>query len=202
MEASGKGFLPTEESVPCDAECLAEVTAGRVGGPSYGADLASGAREAVARTRAWLCSQQHADGHWVAELEGDTILESETILLLAFLGREDSELARRCARYLVEKQLPEGGWAMYPGGGVEISGSVKAYFALKLTGHDVEAEYMVRARRAIRAHGGADAVESLQGRAALGCGLGAAAVAEPAAVLCRHDDVELVEVGGQCVHRH
>ena len=25
---------------------------------------------------------------------------------------------------------------MYPGGGVEISGSVKAYFALKLTGHD------------------------------------------------------------------
>jgi len=160
MEASGKGFLPTEESVPCDAECLAEVTAGRVGGPSYGADLASGAREAVARTRAWLCSQQHADGHWVAELEGDTILESETILLLAFLGREDSELARRCARYLVEKQLPEGGWAMYPGGGVEISGSVKAYFALKLTGHDVEAEYMVRARRAIRAHGGADAVNS------------------------------------------
>ena len=41
-------------------------------------------------------------------------------------------------RYLVEKQLPEGGWAMYPGGGVEISGSVKAYFALKLTGHDPE----------------------------------------------------------------
>ncbi len=117
-------------------------------------------REAVARTRAWLLSQQHADGYWVAELEGDTILESETILVLAFLGREDSELARRCAQYLLEKQLPGGGWAMYPGGDVEISGSVKAYFALKLTGHDVEAEQMVRARRAILAHGGADAVNS------------------------------------------
>ena len=51
-----------------------------------------------------------------------------------------------CAAYLVEKQLPDGGWAMYPGGGVEISGSVKAYFALKLTGHDPSAEYMQRAR--------------------------------------------------------
>jgi len=115
---------------------------------------------AIARTRDWLLSQQHPEGYWVAELEGDTILESETILLLAFLGREDSELARRAAQYLLEKQLPEGGWAMYPGGGVEISGSVKAYFALKLTGHDVASEPMRRAREAILAHGGADAVNS------------------------------------------
>ncbi len=49
---------------------------------------------------------------------------------------------------------------MYPGGGVEISGSVKAYFALKLTGHDPAAEHMQRARQAILAHGGADAVNS------------------------------------------
>lgn len=117
-------------------------------------------RRAIARTRSWLLGRQQPDGHWVAELEGDTILESETILLLAFLGEETSQLARRAARYLVEKQLPDGGWSMYPGGGVEISGSVKAYFALKLTGHDPSAEYMQRARRAILAHGGADAVNS------------------------------------------
>ena len=56
--------------------------------------------------------------------------------------------------------MPDGGWAKFPGGKLDISGSVKAYFALKLTGHDPEAEFMVRARRAIRAHGGADAVNS------------------------------------------
>ena len=122
--------------------------------------LAAPARRAIHRTRQWLLSQQYEDGSWCAELEGDTILESETILLLAFLGREDSELAVRCAAYLVEKQLPEGGWAMYPGGRVEVGGSVKAYFALKLTGHDPSAEYMQRARTAILAHGGADAVNS------------------------------------------
>ena len=122
--------------------------------------LAEPVRRAVARTRTWLLGQQHEDGHWVAELEGDTILESETILLLAFLGREECDLARRAAQHLVDAQLPEGGWAMYPGGGVEISGSVKAYFALKLTGHDPSEECMQRARRAILAHGGADAVNS------------------------------------------
>ena len=117
-------------------------------------------RRAIHRTRHWLLDQQQEDGAWCAELEGDTILESETILLLAFLGHEDSDLAQRCAAYLVEKQLPDGGWAMYPGGSIEISGSVKAYFALKLTGHNPSAEYMERARAAILAHGGADAVNS------------------------------------------
>ncbi|NQT17893.1 MAG: squalene--hopene cyclase, partial [Planctomycetes bacterium] len=122
--------------------------------------LAEPVRHAIARTRAWLLSRQRRDDHWVAELEGDSILESETVLLLAFLGREDSSLAKRAAQRLVQSQLPQGGWAMYPGGEVEISGSVKAYFALKLTGHDPSAEYMQRARSAILAHGGADAVNS------------------------------------------
>jgi squalene-hopene/tetraprenyl-beta-curcumene cyclase len=130
--------------------------------PQSGFEAVSGAgvRKAIRRARQWLLAEQRDDGHWCAELEGDTILESETILLLAFLGEEESDLARRAAEYLIEKQLPEGGWAMYPGGAAEVSGSVKAYFALKLTGHDPSAEYMQRARRAILALGGADAVNS------------------------------------------
>jgi len=116
--------------------------------------------EAIGRTRDWLLSRQNADGHWCAELEGDTILESEYILLLAWLGREDEPVAHKAARYMLTKQLPEGGWSLYPGGKMEISASVKAYFALKLTGHDADAPYMCRAREAILAHGGADAVNS------------------------------------------
>ena len=125
-----------------------------------GGRLAVPVRRAIGRTRAWLLGQQHGDGSWCAELEGDSILASETILLLAFLGREGSDLAGRLAKRLVEKQLPDGGWAMFPGGEVDISGSVKAYFALKLTGHDVASEPMQRARRAILRNGGANAVNS------------------------------------------
>ncbi|MFQ5734537.1 MAG: hypothetical protein ACE5KM_21590, partial [Planctomycetaceae bacterium] len=48
---------------------------------------------AIDRTRDYLLGEQHPDGYWVGELEGDTILESEYILLLAWLGREHSETA-------------------------------------------------------------------------------------------------------------
>ncbi len=117
-------------------------------------------QRAIGRTRTWLLDEQHSDGHWVAELEGDTILESEYVLLLAFLGRHQSEVSHKAARYILRQQLAGGGWTTYPGGPVDISVSVKAYFALKLTGHDPSSEPMQRARRAILAHGGADAVNS------------------------------------------
>ena len=122
--------------------------------------LSSPLRTAILRTRQWLLSEQQEGGYWVGELEGDTILESEFILLLAYLGRENSDLAAQAARYLVAKQLDAGGWAKYPDGPIDISASVKAYFALKLTGHDPSEEPMQRARQAILAGGGADRVNS------------------------------------------
>ena len=116
---------------------LSEPQAGRFGGEQQNP---SAAAHAIARTRDWLLAAQHADGHWVAELEGDTILESEYILLLAFLGRHTSQTASKVARYLLEQQLASGGWTTHPGGRLDISVSVKAYFALKLTGHDRDSE--------------------------------------------------------------
>lgn len=122
--------------------------------------LAQEVQQAIGRTSRWLLERQASDGHWCAELQGDSILESETLLLWAFLGRERCELARRLAQYLLEIQLPEGGWASFPGGPLNISASVEAYFALKLTGHDPASEPMRRARQAILQHGGADRANS------------------------------------------
>ncbi len=122
--------------------------------------LSARTKRAVERTCAWFLDQQQPDGHWVAELEGDTILESEYILLLAFLGRHDEPVSHKAARYILDSQLEDGGWNCYPGGPIDISVSVKAYFALKLTGHDPSSEPLQRARGAILAHGGADAVNS------------------------------------------
>src|SRR5262245_4039053 len=115
---------------------------------------------AIERTRDCLLSLQAPEGYWVGELEGDTILESEYILLLAYLGQARSQTARLCANYILQKQLPGGGWAIFPGGPLEVSASVKAYWALKLTGHSPQAAYMVRAGSAIRAAGGAEQVNS------------------------------------------
>ena len=117
-------------------------------------------QQAVDRARRCLLDQQMPDGHWIGELQGDTILESEFILLMAFLEREREERVARAANYLLEQQTSDGGWNNYPDGPIELSVSVKAYFALKLAGHDPDLPYMRRARDIIRSLGGAAACNS------------------------------------------
>src|SRR4051812_40067029 len=105
-------------------------------GPRFLQRPASPLRRAVDAARNCLLGLQHVDGHWCAELQGDTILESEYILLMAFLGREGEEKVRRAANYIISQQRPEGAWSAYPGGPLDVSVSVKAYFALKLAGEE------------------------------------------------------------------
>ena len=115
---------------------------------------------AIQDAQAWLLAAQRPDGHWCGELEGDTILETEYVLLLHFLGRLGDPRVGKAARYVRGRQLPEGGWAIYPGGPPEVSASVKAYFVLKLAGDDAEAPHMQRARRAVHELGGIEACNS------------------------------------------
>jgi squalene-hopene/tetraprenyl-beta-curcumene cyclase len=114
----------------------------------------------VNRGRAGLLARQQPDGHWVGELEGDTILESEFVLLLAFLSKLDDPRIKLLANYLLKRQLPGGGWANYTDGPAEISVSVKAYFALKIAGHAADEPHMTRAAEVIRELGGAEATNS------------------------------------------
>lgn len=116
--------------------------------------------QAVARAREHLLSLQEEDGHWCGELEADTVVESEYVLLLHFLGRGGEARARKAAEYIRRHRLPEGGWAIYRGGPPEVSASVKAYFVLKLLGDDPEAPHMQRARRTILRLGGVEATNT------------------------------------------
>jgi squalene-hopene/tetraprenyl-beta-curcumene cyclase len=115
---------------------------------------------AVEAAKRYLLATQASDGHWVGELEGDTILESEYVLTMHFLGRAEQLRVRKAAEHLRRKQLPTGGWAIYEGGPAEVSSSVKAYFVLKLMGDDPNAPHMARARQTILAHGGIEACNS------------------------------------------
>ncbi len=117
-------------------------------------------RDAVEQARRYLLSEQHDDGHWCAELEGDTILESEYVLCLYFFGRSGEERIEKATGYLRRQQGEDGGWANYPGGPADVSASVKAYVVLKLAGDDPESPHMTRARDRILALGGVDACNS------------------------------------------
>ncbi len=67
----------------------------------------------------------------------------------------DDALQAKMARYIRANQMEGGGWPLYFGGEMNISCSVKAYYALKLAGDSVDAPHMRRAREAILARGGA-----------------------------------------------
>ncbi|HEY1609143.1 MAG TPA: squalene--hopene cyclase [Paraburkholderia sp.] len=112
----------------------------------------------VARATDALLAAQKADGHWVYELEADATIPAEYVLLVHYLGETANlELERKIARYLRRIQRPDGGWPLFTDGAVDVSASVKAYFALKMIGEPEDAEHMVRARAAILAAGGAEA---------------------------------------------
>ncbi|NJL29523.1 MAG: squalene--hopene cyclase, partial [Thermoanaerobaculia bacterium] len=117
-------------------------------------------RRAVESAQAALLAQTNPDGHWCGELEGDTILESEYALVLHFLDRGDDPRITALAATLRQKQLPTGGWSLYPEGPADVSASVKAYLVLKLAGDDPERPHMARARRKILELGGVDACNS------------------------------------------
>jgi squalene-hopene/tetraprenyl-beta-curcumene cyclase len=110
--------------------------------------------EAVKRSQQWHLNRQSQAGYWVHELEADTTLTSEYLMLRRFLGLADPEKERKAVRYLIDAQLPEGGWPIYSGGPPEISASVKAYFALKLSGTSAEEPFMQKARAVILSKGG------------------------------------------------
>ena len=111
--------------------------------------------EAISRASESLIALQHSDGHWVFELEADVTIPSEFILLQHYFGCIEPELQARIAGYIRATQGADGGWPMFYGGALDISASVKAYFALKAAGDPVDAPHMERARTAILAGGGA-----------------------------------------------
>ena len=122
-------------------------------------ELAAALERAIAQATDAILAAQQPDGHWVYELEADATIPAEYILLVHYLGEAPNvELERKIARYLRRIQLPDGGWPLFTEGAMDVSASVKAYFALKMAGEPEQAEHMQRARRAILAAGGAEAV--------------------------------------------
>ncbi len=110
---------------------------------------------AIGAARAALLGLQSAPGHWLFELEADCTIPAEYILMMHFLGEIDAALQAKLAVYLRARQADHGGWPLYYAGDFDISCSVKAYFALKLAGDDIDAAHMRRARAAILDYGGA-----------------------------------------------
>ena len=72
-------------------------------------DIKSRVAAAMDATRRYLLSRQHEDGYWCGELEADTTLESDYILLHALLGTGNAHRIAKAARYILNHQNEDGG---------------------------------------------------------------------------------------------
>jgi squalene-hopene/tetraprenyl-beta-curcumene cyclase len=110
---------------------------------------------AIARAAAQLTQLQDREGFWCFHLEADASITAEYILMMHFMDELEAPLQTQLARSLRATQTATGGWCLFPGGALDLSCSVKAYYALKLAGDDPNAPHMTAAREAILARGGA-----------------------------------------------
>jgi len=123
-------------------------------------DLSSRVAASVDAARKCLLSLQHKEGYWSGELEADTTLESDYVLLHTLLGTGKQERFEKCCNYILRHQNEDGGWPISIDGPSNLSASVKAYFALKLSGYKPDHPALVRARVKILQMGGATEVNT------------------------------------------
>lgn len=110
--------------------------------------------DAIQRAQHHLLALQAPDGFWVGELEADSTLTSEYLLLHHLVGQVDPARGTKAVGYLRDRQGPDGSWNLFEGGAGNLSATIKAYFALKLADVPLEDPALVRAREWIRARGG------------------------------------------------
>jgi squalene-hopene/tetraprenyl-beta-curcumene cyclase len=110
--------------------------------------------DAITRAQTWLLAHQAPDGHWVGELEANTTITSEYLLLCHLIDRVDRRKEAKAVRYLRRRQSPDGSFNLFEDGPANLSATIKAYFAMKLAGVRPDDSAMVAARERIREMGG------------------------------------------------
>jgi len=130
--------------------------------------LLAGTARAASRAVDYFLRTQHDAGYWWAELTADTTLESDYILLQLWLhppvdgvwNPPTRALIDKAVESIVERQLPDGGFNIFPQGPTDLSATVKAYFSLKVAGVAYDDPHLSKARERILAMGGIQSANS------------------------------------------
>lgn len=109
---------------------------------------------ALQRASEYLLTLQSEAGWWKGALESNATMNAEDILLRHFLGIGRPEINEPTAAWIRSQQQADGTWNTFYQGPPDLSTTVEAYVALRLSGDDVNASSMRRAAAWIRANGG------------------------------------------------
>jgi squalene-hopene/tetraprenyl-beta-curcumene cyclase len=124
--------------------------------------------QAIQRASTSLLRRQTADGFWWADLRADSTLESDYILMELWLhppvngvwNPPSRDRLDRAVAAIISRQLTDGGFNIYLNGPSEINASIKAYFALKVSGMTISDARMQKLCARILEMGGLQAANS------------------------------------------
>ncbi|MFH0772018.1 MAG: squalene--hopene cyclase [Candidatus Omnitrophota bacterium] len=112
--------------------------------------------DAIAKSQKFLLGKQTSEGYFSSNFHMDLALEADTIFMLRFLGIKDEALENKLLNFILDMQLPRGGWSIYPGGPPELNTTIKSYLALKLKGFKEDDQIMSVNRKIILELGGVE----------------------------------------------
>ncbi len=107
-----------------------------------------------------MISNQKSAGYWHPNLEADTTLVADYVMLTHYIDRVSPSWERKAVRRILDTQLEDGGWNIYCGGPSELNATVKCAFALQLAGYIKDNEVLNRAEECILRLGGLQRVNS------------------------------------------
>ena len=116
--------------------------------------IQASAEDAALRARDHLLSLQHPGGWWKGELETNVTMDAEDLLLREFLGIREPDATARSAAWIRAQQNADGSWSKFRGGPGDLSTTIEAYVALRLSGDEPGADHMREAAGFARAAGG------------------------------------------------
>ena len=102
---------------------------------------------AIDRGTRRLLELQRPDGIWVGELESNVTMTAQHLFWHHVLGLRTPELDRRIANELMARRRDDGTWAIWFEGPADLSTSIEAYVALRMTGVDPGPEALAYIRR-------------------------------------------------------
>jgi len=136
----------------CEAAAVGGGVALRDGGNTPSPD----AQGALKRAREHLLSLQDPDGWWKGELQTNVTMDAEDILLREFIGIREAATTERSAAWIRSQQREDGTWSNFHGGPGDLSTTIEAYIALRLTGDAPDAPHMRAAAAFVRGAGGVE----------------------------------------------
>ncbi len=114
--------------------------------------------EAIRSAAGWSYGEQKADGHWCAELESNSSITAEYVLLCQALGLDLTAKQAGLVRYLTDHQNDDGSWGIAHGHDGDISVTAECYLALRILGLPPSESPLVCAQAFILASGGLEKV--------------------------------------------